>query len=156
MHRATLAVLIALGANTPFSAQTSTINARCSLVIDGKTRFDHRCHFQASRDGIDYFSDNKLMIICPNGKPVEVASCEGSQQKVVRKGVFGFLYRDGSSIMPSGNGTSANICWNYGYMIRAEACLDGLTRDGACWKSNSAKDRHADKWHNVRFCAYRL
>lgn len=156
MVKVTLTTLIALAANVPFTAQSSTINANCSLTIDGNTRFSDKCHFQASRDGIDTFNDMKLLVVCPNGKSTTMTRCEGAQQKVARKGVFGYLYRDGSGQNGASNGLSANICWNEGYMRKAESCFDGLTRDGACWKSNYAKARHGETWHKVRFCAYAL
>lgn len=156
MLRITLTALITLAANAPLTAEASAINASCSLMIDGNTRFSNKCNFQASRSGIDYFSDNKLLVICPNGKSAETSSCYGYQQKVSRKGIFGYLYRDGASNMPQGNGDSAHICWNDGWLRKAESCFDGLSREGACWKSNSAKARHGETRHNVRFCAYAL
>jgi len=156
MLRIALTALIALTANAPFTAEASALNASCSLMIDGNTRFSNKCHFQASRNGIDYFSDNKLLVVCPDGKSAATSSCAGYQQKVSRKGIFGYLYRDGTSNMPQGNGDSANICWNGGWMRKAESCFDGLTREGACWKSNTAKARHGETRHRVRFCAYSL
>lgn len=156
MLKAPFLILCAIGVSALSSAHASNINAKCSLVIDGNTRFNNKCHFQASKDGVDYFSDNKLLVVCPNGLSAASSSCAGYQQQVTKKGIFGYLYRDGTSNMPQGNGYSANICWNDGWMRKAESCFDGLSREGACWKSNSAKARHGGTRHNIRFCAYAL
>jgi hypothetical protein len=121
-------------------------NATCSLTIDGRARFSSQCTFKASKD-IDYFSDGNLVITCPDGKRVEIASCYGYEQRIARKGTFGFLYRDG---------TTASVCWNEGSNTKAGTCYVGLRREGACWKSANAKNRHIDSWHSVNFCAYAL
>ena len=156
MLRTSLLILCVIALSTPSSSHASNINAQCSLVIDGGIRLRTRCHFQASKDGVDYFSDKKLIVVCPNGKSTTTSSCPGYLQKVTKMGAFGYLYRDGTSNMPQGNGNSANICWNDGWMRKAESCFDGLSREGACWKSHSAKARHGGTRHNIRFCAYAL
>ena len=143
----TLGLILSVSAFAPISSSAADKNAKCSLTIDGSTRFNSHCTFKASKDGSDYFDDGNLVITCPNGKRVEVASCYGYEQRIARKGTFGYLFRDG---------TTASVCWNEGSYRKADACYDGLRREGACWKSASAKNRHIESWHAVKFCAYAL
>lgn len=143
----TLGLILAGLTFAPIPSSAADKNAKCSLAIDGGTRFSSNCIFKASKDGSDYFSDGNLVITCPNGKRVEVASCYGYEQRIARKGTFGYLFRDA---------TTASVCWNEGSYRKAIACYDGLRRDGGCWKSESAKNRHLDSWHAVKFCAYAL
>jgi hypothetical protein len=142
-----LSLILSVAAFAPFASSAADKNAKCSLAIDGRTLLNSHCTFEASRDGSDYFSDGNLVITCPNGKRVEVASCYGYEMRIARKGTFGYLFRDGST---------ASVCWNEGSYRKAEACYDELRREGACWKSASAKNRYSESWHSVKFCAYAL
>lgn len=141
----TLSLAILISTAIPLSSSAGGKNAKCSLVIDGRLALNSNCTFMASRDGGDYFSDEKMVITCPNGKRAEVSSCYGYEQKVSKRGIFGYLFRDGAS---------ANICWNEGSYRKADACYEGLRRESACWASGNAKSRHAETRHSVRFCAY--
>ena len=135
-----LAMMAVTFSSLPSGAADKT--AQCSLTIDGRERFSSNCTFKASKDGSDYFTDGNLVITCPNGERAEVALCYGYEQRISRKGTFGYLFR---------NGTTASLCWNEGSYRKADACYDGLRREGACWKSANAKNRHLDSWHKIKF-----
>lgn len=142
-----IAFIFVVATFAPHSTSAAGKNAKCFLTIDGKTRLSSLCTFKAYKDGVDYFEVGNLVITCPNGKRVEVASCYGYEQKISKKGTFGSLFREGAT---------ASVCWNKGSYRKADACYDGLRRDGACWKSKSAQNRHLESWHDVKFCAYAL
>jgi len=152
------AVVVLISATLTISApsKAATHNAKCILVIDGQTQFNGLCSFNASNDfhGIDKFEDGKLLITCPNGRPITTSSCAGYQQSVTRRGIFGYLYRNGD-YMPTRNGKQARICWNGGRWRKAESCFDGLERNGACWQSNAAiQPGITQSFSKVSFCAY--
>jgi len=147
-------VLISAALAISAPSKAATQNAKCILMIDGQTQFNGLCSFNASNDGIDKFEDGKLLITCPNGKPITTSSCAGYQQSVVRHGIFGYLYRD-VDYVPTRNGKQARICWNGGRMRKAESCFDGLERNGACWQSNAATQPGiTQRFSKVSFCAY--
>ena len=141
-----LALLFGAISIIPAPAISKPLNAECLLVIDGRTVMNSRCSFSSDSDS-DSFSDEKLRVVCPDGRSVEYSSCYGYQQRVASNGVFGVLFRSGNS---------GNLCWNEGTMRKASPCFDGLKRSGACWQSTSAKNRHMDRWHQVKFCAWAL
>ena len=130
----------------PGPAISKPLNAKCLLVIDGTTRMNSKCSFVSDSDS-DFFSDEKLLVVCPDGRSVEHSSCYGYEQRVATQGVFGYLFRRGSS---------GDLCWNEGTMRKASPCFDGLRRSGACWESASAKNRHLESLHQVKFCAWAL
>lgn len=139
-------LLLGAASMLPGPAMSKPLNAKCLLVIDGSTRMKSQCSFTSDADS-DFFSDEKLLVVCPNGKSAEYSSCYGYEQRVARQGVFGYLIR---------RGNSGDLCWNEGTMRKASPCFDGLRRNGACWESASAKNRHLERWHKVRFCAWSL
>jgi hypothetical protein len=138
--------LIILASNlAPTAVQASTLNAKCLLEIDGTIHMDDRCNFTGDRDS-DSFSDLRLLVVCPNGVDVAKTSCAGSEQKVARPGVFGYLFRE--------NGV-ASLCWNMGNMRKASPCFEGLQRSGACWSNPRAKNRSGpSQVSKVKFCAW--
>ena len=136
-------LLITLGAQ---AGKATTVNARCLLVIDGRTHMNGPCKF-TNVDDSDFFTDGRLLITCPDGQDASKSSCYGYQQKVSRKGVFGYLYRQ-----PTG---SASLCWNEGTGRKADPCFEGLRRNGACWINSSARSRvEPTMVSSVRFCAW--
>ena len=72
----TIALLFAF---TGFNAhaETRTINAKCSLKIDGITHMNSPCHFSSDARG-DSFDDLRLLIVCPNGRSAETTNCYGN------------------------------------------------------------------------------
>ena len=141
-----LALLLGAAYIIPGPAVSKPLNAKCLLVIDGTTRMSSKCSFSSDSDS-DSFSDEKLLVVCPDGRSVVHSSCYGYEQRVATQGVFGFLFR---------RGNSGDLCWNEGTMRKASPCFDGLRRSGACWESASAKNRHLESWHQVKFCAWAL
>ena len=141
-----LALLLGAAYIIPGPAVSRPLNANCLLVIDGTTRMSSKCSFSSDSDS-DSFSDEKLLVVCPDGRSVVHSSCYGYEQRVATQGVFGFLFR---------RGNSGDLCWNKGTMRKANICFDGLRRSGACWESASAKNRHLESWHQVKFCAWAL
>ncbi len=123
------ALLLGAASIIPGSAMSKPLNAKCLLMIDGSTRMNSGCSFTSDADS-DFFSDEKLLVICPDGRSAESSSCYGYEQRVARQGVFGYLFR---------RGNSGDLCWNEGAMRKAIPCFDGLWRNGACWESASAK-----------------
>jgi len=142
-----LAGLFALfGLWTDATAQTRTLNAKCTLKIDGAVHLDDRCHFSSTADS-DSFDDLRLLIVCPNGRDAAVADCAGYEQRVARQGVFGYLFRE------SGVG---RLCWNEGSMRKAQSCFEGLRRTGACWSNPRAvASGDASRSRSVELCAWR-
>jgi hypothetical protein len=129
----------------PDPVQARSLNATCSLEIDGTTYMDDRCHFSSDTDS-DFFSDLRLRVTCPNGLDTEKTSCAGAAQKVKNPGVFGYIFRE------KGVGS---LCWNMGTMLKASPCFEGLRRKGACWSNPRAKSRYdASKVSAVKFCAW--
>jgi hypothetical protein len=127
-------------------ADTRTLNAKCTLKIDGITHMDDRCHFSSHGDS-DYFDDLRMQIVCPNGQSTDVAYCIGAEQRVTRKGVFGYLFRE--------NGV-ARFCWNGGDWRKAQECFEGLRRTGACWENMRAPDEsNPSKVSHIQLCAWR-
>ena len=112
-----LAILTSLIHTVPSLADK--LNAKCLLQIDGKTYLDDKCQFTSDGDG-DFFSDQKILVTCPNGRDADTTSCYGYEQTVTRKGVFGYLFRGDDGV--------ARLCWNEGEMRKAEPCFEGLTR----------------------------
>jgi hypothetical protein len=141
-----LGFLLSAACIIPGPAISKPFNAKCLLLIDGTTRMNSKCSFVSDSDS-DFFSDEKLLVVCPDGRSVEHSSCYGYEQRVAAQGVFGYLFRRGSS---------GDLCWNEGTMRKASPCFDGLRRSGACWESASAKNRHLASWHQVKFCAREL
>lgn len=130
----------------PLAAKATTLNAKCLLAINGKTYMNGPCKFTSDED-TDFFTDDRLLITCPNGQDASRSSCYGYQEKVSRKGVFGYLYR-----LPTG---SASLCWNDGTMRKASPCFEGLSRKGACWINPSARSRHDPAiLYSVKSCAW--
>jgi hypothetical protein len=126
-------------------AHSQELNAKCILKIDGKTVMDDRCQFKSDADS-DYFSDLRLVLVCPNGVDATKVSCAGAEQRVKRPGVFGYLFRKEGV---------ASLCWNMGRLRRAEPCFEGLRRSGACWTNPTAKSRYGNsKISNIKFCAW--
>ena len=144
VRAAALGILTGAALMLPGTAQSKPLNAKCLLVIDGVTRMSSKCSFTSDSDS-DSFSDERLLIVCPNGKSVQYASCYGYEQRVARNGVFGYLFRAGNS---------GRLCWNNGNMRKASPCFAGLKRSGACWESASAEHVHAKTRHRVKFCAW--
>ena len=142
-----LALLLGASCIIPGPAISKPLNAKCLLVIDGITRMNSKCSFTSDSDS-DSFSDEKLLVVCPDGRSVEYSSCYGYQQRVASKGVFGVLFRKGNN--------SGDLCWNMGTSRKGDQCFGGLKRSGACWESPSAKNRHVDRWHQIKFCAWAL
>ena len=141
-----LALLLGAACIIPTPAISKPLNAKCLLVIDGVTKMNSKCSFSSGSDS-DFFSDEKLRVVCPDGRSVEYSSCYGYQQRVASRGVFGYLFR---------RSNSGSLCWNEGTMRKASPCFEGLERSGACWQSSSAKNRHVDSWHQIKFCAWAL
>jgi hypothetical protein len=128
------------------SAQTRTLNAKCTLKIDGAVLLDDRCHFSSTADS-DNFDDLRMLIVCPNGRDAAQADCAGYEQRVARQGVFGYLFRE------SGVG---RLCWNEGSMRKAQSCFEGLRRTGACWSNPRATaSGDASRSRSVELCAWR-
>ena len=126
-------------------AHSQELNAKCLLKIDGKTYMDDRCQFKSDVDS-DYFSDLRLVIVCPNGVDAIKASCSGAEQKVTRPGIFGYLFRKEKV---------ASLCWNTGRLRKATPCFEGLRRSGACWTNPIAKSHYNNsKVSNIKFCAW--
>lgn len=142
----TAAFVIGTAFIIPTKAMSKPLNAKCLLVIDGRTEMNSKCYFESESDR-DFFSDEKLLVVCPDGRSVEYSSCYGYQQRVASNGVFGYLFRSGNT---------GRLCWNEGTMRKASPCFDGLKRSGACWQSSSAKNLHMDRWYQVKFCAWAL
>jgi len=142
-----LAGLVVLtGAGNDASAQTRTLNAKCTLKIDGTVHLDDRCHFSSTADS-DSFDDLRLLIVCPNGRDAAQTDCAGYEQRVARQGVFGYLFRE------SGVG---RLCWNEGSMRKAQSCFEGLRRTGACWSNPRAMaSGDASRSRSVELCAWR-
>jgi len=140
------ALLLSAACIIPGPAIGKPLNAQCLLVIDGTTRMNSKCSFASDSDS-DFFSDEKLLVICPDGKSVEHSSCYGYEQRVATQGVFGYLF---------GRGSIGNLCWNEGTMRKASPCFEGLRRSGACWGSALAKNRDLESRHQVKFCAWAL
>jgi len=142
-----LAGLVVLtGAGNDASAQTRTLNAKCTLKIDGTVHLDDRCHFSSTADS-DSFDDLRLLIVCPNGRDAAQTDCAGYEQRVARQGVFGYLFRE------SGVG---RLCWNEGSMRKAQSCFEGLRRTGACWSNPRAvASGDASRSRSVELCAWR-
>ncbi len=137
--------VVFVGSFAPTVVQANTLNAKCLLEIDGTTYMDDRCNFTSDTDS-DYFSDLRLLVICPNGVDVSKTSCSGSEQKVARPGVFGYLFREKGI---------ASFCWNTGTLRKASPCFEGLRRSGACWTNPKAKSRSGPaKVSSVKFCAW--
>jgi len=141
-----LALLLGAACIIPGPAISKPLNAKCLLIIDGTTRMNSKCSFTSDSDS-DLFSDEKLLVVCPDGRSVEYSLCYGVEQRVASQGVFGYLFR---------RGNSGDLCWNEGTMRKASPCFDGLRRNGACWESKSVKNRHLESWHQVKFCAWAL
>jgi hypothetical protein len=139
------ASLIFIGSLSPEPVYASSLNATCSLEIDGTIYMNGRCYFSSDADS-DYFSDLRLRVTCPNGVDASKASCTGAEQKVAEPGVFGYLFRDQGV---------ASFCWNEGTMRKASPCFEKLRRSGACWSNPRAKSRYASSQvSNVKFCAW--
>jgi hypothetical protein len=138
--------LLILASNlAPTAVHASSLNAKCLLEIDGTTYMDDRCNFTGDTDS-DSFSDLRLLVICPNGVDASRTSCTGSEQKVARPGVFGYLFRQKGV---------AFLCWNMGTMLKASPCFEGLRRSGACWSNPRAKNRSGpSQVSKVKFCAW--
>ena len=138
---------IATFAPLPSSAEVM----KCSLAVDGRTQFSTYCSYKAidDNDGTDFFEDGKLVFNCPNGKKYTTTSnCPWYERKMAREGMFGYLYRKDDE--------TASVCWNEGKLRKAELCYSGLKREGACWKSESAKNLYNKSLHAVKFCSYAL
>lgn len=150
MHLPTLALMACLGLLlVPDAAQSQSrpLNARCTLQIDGTVHLDDRCHFRSHRDH-DEFDDLRIQITCPDGRSAENSDCIGAEQRVVRRGVFGSLFREGGA---------ARLCWNTATARKAHECFEGLRRTGACWENPRASSGSAGVGaSSVRFCAWRL
>ena len=128
------------------TAQPRTLNAKCTLKIDGVVQIDDRCHFSSTADS-DSFDDLRLLVVCPNGRDAAVADCAGYEQRVARQGVFGYLFRDSGV---------ARLCWNEGSMRKAQSCFEGLRRTGACWSNPRATvSGDASRSRSVELCAWR-
>ena len=142
-----LAGLVVLtSAGNDASAQTRTLNAKCTLKIDGAVHLDDGCHFSSTADS-DSFDDLRLLIVCPNGRDAAQTDCAGYEQRVARQGVFGYLFRE------SGVG---RLCWNEGSMRKAQSCFEGLRRTGACWSNPRAvASGDASRSRSVELCAWR-
>jgi hypothetical protein len=128
-------------------------NAACRLEIDGEIVMNSPCIFAADRDdpakwgqNQDFFSDERLLVVCPDGRPASESNCSGYQQSVKRKGIFGYLFREG---------TTASVCWNEGISRKANPCYRNLRRQGACWASKAAAGPDLQA-HSVRFCAWKI
>jgi len=128
-------------------AETRTINAKCSLKIDGVTHMNSQCHFSSDARG-DSFDDLRLLIVCPNGRSAETTNCYGYEQRTARSGVFGYLFRSGGV---------AQLCWNGGTYRKAQECYEGLRRTGACWANSHAPSTdNAKQTRNIELCAWRI
>lgn len=128
------------------AAQTRTLNAKCTFKIDGVLQLDDRCHFSSTAD-VDSFDDLRMLIVCPNGRDAAVDDCAGYEQRVARRGVFGYLFRDSGV---------ARLCWNEGNMRKAQSCFDGLRRTGACWSNPRAiASSEASRPRSIELCAWR-
>jgi hypothetical protein len=139
------ASLILVGSLSSEPVYAKSLNATCSLEIDGTTYMNDRCHFNSDTDS-DYFSDLRLRVTCPNGVDASKTSCTGADQKVTEPGVFGYLFRDRGV---------ASFCWNEGTMRKASPCFEGLRRSRACWSNPRAKSRYGSApVSNVKFCAW--
>ena len=125
-------------------SDASALNAKCLLVMDGVTRLDDRCSFTSNGE-TDSFSDERLLVVCPDGRPVQTSDCFGYQMRVARNGVYGFLQREGSA---------ARLCWNTGNMRNAQACFDGLIQKGDCWQSIASRSLGRGTMHKLKFCAW--
>ena len=127
-------------------ADSRTLNARCSLKIDGATVMNSPCHFSSDARG-DSFDDLRLLIVCPNGRSAETTNCYGYEQRTARNGVFGYLSRAGGV---------AQLCWNGGTYRKAQECYEGLRRTGACWSNPLAPaSGNPRQSRNIELCAWR-
>jgi hypothetical protein len=129
-----------------------SLNAICKLEIDGAVVMNSKCLFEVDRDdpskrgrNRDFFSDERLLVVCPDGRPASESNCAGYQQTVKRKGIFGYLFREGAT---------ASVCWNKGISRKADPCYRDLKREGACWVSRLAGGPDLQP-HSVRFCAWK-
>lgn len=138
------AAFLIIAIETPQQGHTKPLNAKCLLVIDGITKLDDRCSFTSNNDS-ESFSDERLLLVCPDGQSVTTSECYGYQQRVARKGIYGALLR---------TGLTARLCWNTGSLRNAQSCFAGLERQGNCWQSRSAKSTGRGTMHQVKFCAW--
>jgi hypothetical protein len=131
------------------SSEAATLNARCLLSINGTTWMNGKCSFEKVSAETDIASDEKMLIVCPDGLPVDKSDCYGYQQRIVRPGVFTYLYHSGNR--------KGTLCWNGNKSRKADDCFSGLIRNGACWSSSQARlmSRPVSPY-SVRFCARAL
>jgi hypothetical protein len=142
---ASLALLLLL--NNPSKA--ATLNAKCLLSINGTIWMNGKCSFKKVSTETDIASDEKILIVCPDGLPVDKSDCYGYQQRIVRPGVFTYLYHSGN--------LKGTLCWNGNKSRKADECFSGLIRDGACWSSSQARLMSRPQTpYSVRFCAWAL
>jgi len=86
------------------SADAAALNARCLLSINGTTWMNGKCSFEKVSAETDMASDEKMLIACPDGMPIDKSDCYGYQQRIVRPGVFTYLYHSGNQ--------KGTLCWN--------------------------------------------
>jgi hypothetical protein len=131
------------------STEAATLNARCLLSINGTIWMNGKCSFKKVSGETDIASDEKMLIICPDRLPVEKSDCYGYQQRIVRPGVFTYLYHSGD--------LKGILCWNGNKSRKADECFSGLIRNGACWSSDQARlMSRPEPPYSIRFCAWAL
>lgn len=151
IHKALSRVSLALGllllpVNT---AEAASLTARCLLSINGTTWMNGKCSFEKVSADTNIASDEKMLIVCPDGLPVEKSDCYGYQQRIVSPGVFTYLYHSGNQ--------KGTLCWNGNKSRKADECFSGLIRNGACWSSDQARlMSRPEKAYSIRFCAWAL
>lgn len=133
--------------------KADSLNAQCYLEILGEIKFNAPCSFNLDEineiDGTHFFSDLRMVLVCPNGLRVGITNCYSPEYITQRSGTFGYFFRRVEG--------TADVCWNEGYMHRADPCFRDLTYDGSCWSSPNANSNYPQLNNaDVKFCVWGL
>jgi hypothetical protein len=131
------------------TSEAASLNAKCLLEINRKTWMDGKCSFMKVDAETDIASDEMMLVVCPDGLPIEKSDCYGYQQRIARPGVFTYLYHSGDR--------KGIFCWNRNKSRKADECFSGLVKNGACWSSNQARMMSKPITpYSIQFCAWGL
>jgi len=124
-----LSVLALIGAFGSNNAEAKI--AKCYFSVNGTIVINGACRFEFENgDGSFSFDDMKMKTRCQSND-LGSGQCTMASTVVTIKGAFGRL-----QITSPGR---ANIYWNEGVALHAQAGLPPVTRNGACWQNSTIK-----------------